>query len=223
VRIFTPRAELPFAGHPTIGSAHAALEAGLVQPGPTLAQECGAGLLPLRLEETDAGRWIYVQAPPVRLSGWAESAGLERALGAPLSARAAPLVVDVGPRWVVASVGAADLRALRPDMQALSALYVQAGATGVTVFALEDGERPVAVRSFAPADGIPEDPVCGSGNISVAAFLRETGLLKETGDTYTASQGGEVGRDGRVRIHVTPESIELGGQAVTVVDGTIRL
>jgi len=79
------------------------------------------------------------------------------------------------------------------------------------------------VRSFAPAHGIPEDPVCGSGNISVAAFLRETGLLKEFGQTYTARQGMQVGRDGRIQVRVTPESIQIGGEAVTCVDGNLRI
>jgi PhzF family phenazine biosynthesis protein len=79
------------------------------------------------------------------------------------------------------------------------------------------------VRSFAPAHGIPEDPVCGSGNISVGAFLRETGLLKELGTSYTARQGMQVGRDGRVAVRVTADAIEIGGEAVTCVDGRLRL
>jgi PhzF family phenazine biosynthesis protein len=84
-------------------------------------------------------------------------------------------------------------------------------------------EEPIHVRSFAPAHGIPEDPVCGSGNVSVGAFLRETGLLKELGSSYTARQGMQVGRDGRVAVRVTPDAIEIGGEAVTCVEGTIRV
>jgi PhzF family phenazine biosynthesis protein len=223
VRIFTPRAELPFAGHPTIGSAHAALEVGLMQPGRSMAQECGAGVLPLRVEETEGGRWIFVEAPQPRLTAWDDVGALQAALGASVNSATPPVVVDVGPRWVVAAMDPQDLRALEPDMAALASVYLHAGATGVTVFALGGADCAVSVRSFAPAEGIPEDPVCGSGNISVAAFLRQAGLLKETGDTYTASQGRELGRDGRVRIKVTPEAIQLGGQAVTVIEGEIHL
>jgi PhzF family phenazine biosynthesis protein len=223
-RIFTPRAELPFAGHPTIGSAHAAIEAGLVKPDARLVQECGAALLPLRVEEGSEGRWIFVRAPEAKLDSGLDLPSLEGALGSPLSARAAPLRVEVGPVWIVALIDhPEDLAALKPDMPALTSACKSFGATGVTVFALQDGECAVKVRSFAPGDGIPEDPVCGSGNVSVAAFLRETGLLKETGVTYMASQGRELGRNGRVHLRVSEEGIEFGGQAVTVVEGEIRL
>jgi PhzF family phenazine biosynthesis protein len=97
-------------------------------------------------------------------------------------------------------------------------------ASGVTVFGRTgNAEVPIHVRSFAPSHGIPEDPVCGSGNISVAAFLRETGLLAEIGPRYTARQGMQVGRDGRVAVRVSDTAIEIGGEAVTCVDGTLRL
>jgi PhzF family phenazine biosynthesis protein len=82
---------------------------------------------------------------------------------------------------------------------------------------------PLHVRSFAPAHGIPEDPVCGSGNISVAAYLRETGLLEEFGSSYTARQGMQVGRDGRVQVRVSADAIQIGGEAVTCVDGKLRV
>jgi PhzF family phenazine biosynthesis protein len=80
------------------------------------------------------------------------------------------------------------------------------------------------VRSFAPAEGVPEDPVCGSGNIAVAAFLKETGLFDDVGTAYIASQGREVGRDGRVHIRIDARAgrIRLGGAALTCIDGVIR-
>jgi len=212
LRIFTPRRELPFAGHPTIGSAHAALESGFAKAiDGKLKQECGAGVLDLSVEE---GR-IFVKAPQPKT----------RRVDAPLFGVKSALRVDVGPVWVVADLG--DARAvdtLEPDMAAIAELSQALDASGATVFG-RTGNAAMAfhVRSFAPAHGIPEDPVCGSGNISVAAYLRETGLLKEFGPRYTARQGMQVGRDGRVQVRVSAEAIEIGGEAVTCVDGKLRV
>jgi PhzF family phenazine biosynthesis protein len=212
LRIFTPRRELPFAGHPTIGSAHAALESGFAKAmDGKLKQECGAGVLDLSVEE---GR-IFVKAPQPKT----------RRVDAPLFGVKSALRVDVGPVWVVADLG--DARAvdtLEPDMAAIAELSRVLEASGVTVFGRTgNAATPLHVRSFAPAHGIPEDPVCGSGNISVAAYLRETGLLKEFGPRYTARQGMQVGRDGRVQVRVSAEAIEIGGEAVTCIDGKLRV
>jgi len=212
LRIFTPRQELPFAGHPTVGSAHAALESGFVKAANgKLRQECGAGVLDLALEE----HRIFVRAPVPKVSAATVS----------LFGDARALRVDVGPVWVVVDLGKAQtVDALTPDMAGIERLSDELKATGVTVFGRTgDASLPVHVRSFAPAHGVPEDPVCGSGNVSVAAFLRETGLLKEFGPAYTARQGMQVGRDGRVTVRVTAGAIEIGGEAVTCVDGTLRV
>ena len=212
LRIFTPRQELPFAGHPTVGSAHAALESGYAKlVDGRLRQECGAGLLDLTVE----GARIYVRAPEPKTAP----------VAAPLFGNARALRVDVGPVWIVVDMGKAQaVDALAPDMPAIEALSKALHATGVTVFGRSGNPAtPLHVRSFAPAHGVPEDPVCGSGNISVAAFLRETGLLQEFGQSYTARQGMQVGRDGRVQVRVSAESIQIGGEAVTCVDGTLRL
>lgn len=212
LRIFTPRQELPFAGHPTVGSAHAALESGFVEArNGKLKQECGAGILDLVLEE----RRIFVRAPAPKVT----------AAAAPLFGKARALRVDVGPVWVVVDLGdGGAVDALVPDMAAITELSGKLDATGITVFGRTGKpDAPIHVRSFAPAHGIAEDPVCGSGNISVGAFLRETGLLQEFGTTYTARQGMQVGRDGRVAVRVTADAIEIGGEAVTCVDGTLRV
>jgi PhzF family phenazine biosynthesis protein len=176
-----------------------------------LRQECGAGVLDLSLEE----RRIYVRAPTPRISPAA----------VPLFGTSRALRVDVGPVWIVVDLGdAGTVDELAPDMTAIAELSDSLDASGVTVFGRTgQKEAPIHVRSFAPAHGIPEDPVCGSGNISVGAFLRETGLLKEFGSSYTARQGMQVGRDGRVAVRVTPDAIEIGGEAVTCVDGRLRL
>jgi PhzF family phenazine biosynthesis protein len=220
LRIFTPRSELPFAGHPTVGSAHAVLEAGVVTPrGAVIRQECLAGILPIRVD----GSQLVVRVPEAKVARdrIVDSTDLARALGTSLVD--APFAIDVGPVWIVAHVpNERALRAMAPDLAAIERLSQTLGATGVTAFALPDDARaPIAVRSFAPAAGVGEDPVCGSGNASVGAYLGVTGLLSRTGATYRASQGREVGRDGTVEVSVADggRTIEIGGTCVTVVDG----
>jgi PhzF family phenazine biosynthesis protein len=209
LRIFTPRQELPFAGHPTIGSAHAALESGFVKKQPRLRQECGAGIIELKVE--DDGR-IFLKGPPAKVQR------LEQQIPSiPLAPGSAVTRVDVGPVWVVGEVSdAATLAALKPDMTALAEWSDALRVTGTTVFA-RSGEAEIHVRSFAPAHGIPEDPVCGSGNLSVAVFLG-AGWKKH----YVARQGMQMGRDGKVSVRIGPDAIEIGGHAVTCVDGRIQ-
>jgi PhzF family phenazine biosynthesis protein len=228
LRIFTPRAELPFAGHPTVGSAHAVIEAGLV-PGEAarLTQECAAGLVPIRVERGDGGRLLFARVPraQVRPEAAIDARAVGRALGAAVAADAPPLVVDVGPVWLVAAFEREEMvRTLRPEANAVAALSDRLGTVGVTVFAPSSGGGLV-VRSFAPSAGIVEDPVCGSGNAAVAAHLAATGRLGLTGTEWVASQGREVGRDGAVRVRVADEgtTIEIGGHAVTVVDGSLAI
>ncbi|HET9736382.1 MAG TPA: PhzF family phenazine biosynthesis protein [Burkholderiales bacterium] len=216
LRIFTPRQELPFAGHPTVGSAHAALESGFAKAvDGKLKQECGAGVLDLAVEAQDSARRIFVKAPAPRITP----------VAAPLFGKARALRIDVGPVWVVVDLGdARNVDTLEPDMAAITELSHSLEASGATVFGRTgNAAAPIHVRSFAPAHGIPEDPVCGSGNISVAAYLRETGLLKEFGPDYTARQGMQVGRDGRVQVRVSADAIRIGGEAVTCVDGKLRV
>jgi PhzF family phenazine biosynthesis protein len=227
LRIFSPRHELPFAGHPTVGSAHAVLEAGVVAAGATrLVQECGAGLLPLRVDGDGPGRRIFVRAPEARvLADRVGAERVERAARAAVVAEPAPLAIDVGPRWLVAQVEDEDtLRRARPDLALVADLTrTVESASGLTLFALTGGTPRVVVRSFAPLAGVPEDPVCGSGNAAVAAYVSATGLLDRTGSTWTASQGRELGRDGTVHVSVDGRAIEIGGSAVTVVRGELGL
>jgi PhzF family phenazine biosynthesis protein len=214
LRIFTPRTELPFAGHPTIGSAHAAIESGFVSPKDgTLTQECGAGVLHLSVED----RKIFVKGPEAKISAVRPVPGIELI--------SEPLQVDVGPVWVIGEMkDAAALAALRPDMASLAQWTDSVGATGLTLFAKSDDcVAAIHVRSFAPAQGLPEDPVCGSGNLSVAAFLKRNNLLKKYGERYVARQGAQLGRDGRVFVRIDPDGLRIGGHAVTCVEGSLRI
>jgi predicted PhzF superfamily epimerase YddE/YHI9 len=210
LRIFTPRQELPFAGHPTIGSAHAALESGFIARKSRLKQQCGAGILDLAVESDR----IFVRGPDARI------ADVRRKL--PFASKL--LRIDVGPVWIVGEMAdATALAGLKPDMDALSAFTLDHEATGVTVFS-PSGEEQAAihVRSFAPAHGVPEDPVCGSGNLSVAAYLKQTNALERFGQRYVARQGMQLGRDGRVSVRIEEQGIFIGGHAVTCVEGSLK-
>jgi PhzF family phenazine biosynthesis protein len=222
LRIFTPRAELPFAGHPTIGSAHAVLEAGIAKPNAgRLRQECGAGILELQVD----GDTLWLESPPATSTPLAGSdrVVLEKSLKA--TSKNTPMIINVGPRWLVAELAGADaVAALEPDMASVAELSSRLQIGGVTVYgAAHDGRSAVHVRSFAPAHGIPEDPVCGSGNISVAAYLQVSGQGSRFGPHYTARQGMQLGRDGQVSIRFEEGKILLGGSAVTCVEGTLRV
>jgi PhzF family phenazine biosynthesis protein len=224
VRIFTPRQELPFAGHPSIGTAHAVLEAGLAAPDAEgqLIQECAAGRLPLRLRGEGAAREMFVRLPEPRIDPLADTAQtqLEAALGASLTPAAA---VNVGPVWLVAGLASGEaVRALRPDFSALARLSLATGAVGVSVYGRDaSGEADLVVRSFVPADGIPEDPVCGSGNGAIGAYLQARDDLPA--HSYSSSQGRECGHDGRVRVEVDQDGrLWIGGQARTCIRGRIE-
>jgi PhzF family phenazine biosynthesis protein len=222
LRIFTPRAELPFAGHPTIGSAHAVLEARIAKPRDgRLRQECGAGILDLLVD----GETLWLDSPPATHTpvGEPDVRRVENALAARVSGE--PCIINVGPRWLVAELAAAEaVDALTPNMQGLAELSKRLSIGGVTVYgAAVDGHSAMHVRSFAPAHGIAEDPVCGSGNIGVAAYLVKTGQGDRFGARYVARQGMQLGRDGQVSIRFDGGKILLGGSAVTCIEGTLRL
>ena len=230
LRIFTPKHELPFAGHPTIGSAHAAVESGFVSvKDGILRQECLAGVLDLRMEEENGPFKFWVKAPNAIVTTIDLTARelLRQAMRTDLVENTPPLRVDVGAVWLVVNLGQSELVAsLDPDMGLIDQLSSHLQITGITVFGRSsDGVSALHVRSFAPAQGIPEDPVCGSGNVSVAAFLSHSQLLQEFGPEYTARQGMQVGRDGKVTIRVgeSGKFIELGGHAVTCIDGDLHV
>lgn len=215
VRIFTPKAELPFAGHPTLGTAHAVLEAGIASAKDgRLVQQCAVGLVDL----TVGADGLSFKLPRYALS---ELSDPEATAWIGAAVKGAAQAVDVGPVWLVAELAEVSaLENLAHDPARLTRYYEATGMTGATLFAV-DGER-VVVRSFAPGDGIPEDPVCGSGNAAVAAFRLLAGQIG-AGDSYVASQGRQVGRDGYVRVRIDGSDVHVGGQCVTCVEGAVTL
>ena len=223
LRIFTPRAEIPFAGHPTIGSAHALLRHGLVpRHAGRLVQECGKGLVQLRVD----GERLFLALPTPAFRDPAESqrAAAAAALGVAATQIQRAAIIDVGPVWFTVQLrdGAAVAK-LEPDMAAIAAL-TRAPVTGLNVFGFYASGEPadLEVRSFAPAHGVPEDPVCGSGNGCVAALIQREKLLDRS--AYVSSQGRRMQRDGRVEVRFGDDgTIWLGGHAVTCVEGTLTV
>jgi PhzF family phenazine biosynthesis protein len=221
LRIFTPKRELPFAGHPTIGSAHAVLRHGLKpRASGHLVQQCGKGLVDIKID----GELLLLALPEpqFREPTLSQLAAVAEGLGVMTDDIQREAIIDVGPVWFTVQLASGDVvRALAPDMGKLAALN-PIGITGVNVFGLypRGGSADIEVRSFAPGDGIPEDPVCGSGNGCVAALVRRDGVLKA--HAYVASQGQCLGRDGQVTVQFDTSTIWLGGHAVTCVEGSLQ-
>ncbi|MFT4296942.1 MAG: PhzF family phenazine biosynthesis protein [Micropruina sp.] len=217
LRIFTPGGELPFAGHPTLGSAHAWLEAGGVPQGSgTVVQECAAGLVQVRRGDGI----LSFAAPETRRTGALEAEFLARvvaAFGIDPGAVLAHQWVDNGPGWAVLRLPTAqDVLDLEPDLSLIPDAMV--GAIGDYP---EGSEHAYEMRTFAPGVGVAEDPVCGSMNASVGQWLARTG--QATG-MYRVSQGGRLSRAGDITI--TPDeagNVWVGGATTTLIHGTITL
>lgn len=229
VRIFTPQGELPFAGHPTLGTAHALIEAGRINPSEgRLIQECDAGLITLTVNGNGTERTIAFDIPHPRLSPLDAQHidRLEELLCCRIDRTLTPVLVDIGIRWIVAStVDAQTVISAQPDFTAMTAFNKQLNATGgISLFGSHAGEhRHIEVRSFAPSCGVNEDPVCGSGNGSVAAFIRHYDLAKPEDGPWASSQGQCLGRDGHLELTIADDRIQVGGHAVTCISGTINV
>lgn len=216
VRIFTGSEEFPFAGHPTLGSAHAWLEAGGVprQDG-MLVQECGAGLVRVR---HDGGRLAFA-APPLTRSGPVAGKDLARiaaGLGLPREALLDASWLVNGPEWIGVLLASAELvLSIRPDYAAMAGLKV-----GVIGPHSAGSETDFEVRTFIPGDAAAEDPVTGSFNAGAAQWLIRSGRAPES---YVAAQGTVLGRAGRVHIQAAGDDIWVGGSAVSCIEGFVLL
>jgi PhzF family phenazine biosynthesis protein len=226
VRIFTPGGELPFAGHPTLGTCWAWLAAGgqpraAAAPGEpgVVVQQCGVGLVRVRRDSHHGSRLAFA-APPTRRSGPLEAEVLERivrALRLPDGAVRAHQWVDNGPGWAGVLLDSAErVLALRPDWPALGDLklgIVGPHAPGTA------SDPAFELRAFI-GGGMYEDPVTGSLNASVAQWLMRTGVAR---DSYVAAQGAALQRAGRVYLHREGGDVWVGGDVVRCVRGELRL
>jgi PhzF family phenazine biosynthesis protein len=227
VRIFTPALELPFAGHPTLGSCHAWLESGGEARDPEeVVQECGAGLVRVRPGESPErtssripGRGaLSFAVPPLIRSGPAseeEAARVAAALGLDPAEVLAVEWVDNGPGWIAVLLESAErVLELQPGPVDLD--------IGVVGFHPEGSEAAIELRAFFPLNGTTaEDPVTGSLNASVAQWLLASGRLAAP---YLASQGGAIGRAGRIHVSQDEEgTIWVGGRIQSLIAGSVEL
>ncbi len=215
VRIFCPGRELPFAGHPTLGTCHAWLEAGGEPSSDVILQECGAGLVRIRR----SAEVLAFAAPPLQRSGPLSSDEVDR-IAAGLGLQRQDIVdhqwCDNGPGWQAVLLESAEqVLALKPDPQILADLDVGVIGPHVT------GDVDFEVRAFFPGNsGLTEDPVTGSLNAALAQWLIGSGRAP---DSYLAAQGTVLGRAGRVHITRDDTDVWVGGVCTTVLKGAAQI
>jgi len=220
VRIFTPDTEFPFAGHPTLGTAHALLEAGIALKTPgQIVQECGLGLV--RVSISDDGTLAFA-APEAILTPFSDASITKALNSSDLEAQLPVMIADMGIRWLLVPMTSADaVLAIKPDVVAFARLVQQAGVDGVMPFGpLAGGSEQYEVRGLLIEQGsLAEDPVTGSANACLARYLQARGVELD----YRVRQGTAMQRAGRLSVTWAADGVWIGGQTVTVIDGTIRI
>ena len=227
IRIFSPRREVPFAGHPSVGTAYALLDAGLVTPRDGLLVQQGiAGNLPLRVHGEGAARTVAVRTPRARVQeiAAADDTRLAAALAGLQLGALPPVQMDGGRRWwLVELASEAHLRSAEPDWDAIAALAEASDSMGLFVYARStDPVYYYAVRAFVGAPARFEDAASGAANATLAAWLAERDALPSSGGFYRVSQGREVGHDAIIELTVDADGeVWSGGRAATVVTGVL--
>ena len=227
IRMFSPKKEVPFAGHPSVGTAHVVLEAGLAEPRQgLLLQEGVAGLLPLRVDMDAGVRRIAIRTPRAQLVETAEARGarLAEALDWLPAGELPPALMDGGRRWWLAEArDEASLRSALPDWESIAALARATASMGVLAFARCHGQDyQVAARAFVGGPALFEDAASGAANATLAAWLALRDALPGSDGHYQVSQGREVGHDARLHMQVDADGeVWAGGQVVSVIRGTI--
>ena len=215
VRIFCPGRELPFAGHPTLGTCHAWLEAGGVPRGDVVVQECGAGLV--RIKRGESGRLAFAAPPRIRSGPLSDDdvAVLVAGLGLSPSDVVAHQWCDNGPGWRALLLSSTDvLHSVNPDPALI-------GEFDIGLVAPSTGDVDFEVRALFPGNnGITEDPVTGSLNAAIGQWFKEAGIVTSS---YTALQGAALGRRGIVNVDYRDDDVWIGGNCVSVINGGVRL
>ena len=227
LRIFSPRREVPFAGHPSVGTAHAVLEAGLAEPKDGLLVQDGiAGALPLRVDGDGAERTIAVRTPRAHLLETASASDprLRDVLANLPLGTLPPALMDGGRRWWLAEIAdEATLRAATPDWNAIARLADSTGSMGLCAFARSsDPVYYLAVRAWVGAPAQFEDAASGAANATLAAWLAQRDALPGPGGFSRISQGREVGHDAIIELTVdTNGDVWSGGRVCTVIRGEL--
>ncbi len=218
VRIFSPSGEMPFAGHPTLGTA-TAVRKHFNFDQDTITQDCPAGLIAIRFDGKDESVHLIAPDPKLGAISEADKAQLATALGLDERIEAVALI-DAGPTWVTALLqSSATVKNLQPNQDLVKSFSDRLRATGVVIGAVEPDGKTYKIRTFAPSVGVREDPVCGSGNVALASLRAQNGPAP---DNYLAKQGQEVGRDGEIQIaYLDTFKIELGGRTKITATGEI--
>jgi PhzF family phenazine biosynthesis protein len=236
IRIFSPRREVPFAGHPSVGTAHAVLDAGLAVlrdgssssgSGKFVVQDGIAGKLPLQVHGEGRARTIAVRTPHARVQeiASADDPRLRDALAGLPPGMLPPVLMDGGRRWWIAELASERaLRAATPDWAAISSLAEATDSMGLFVFARShDPVHYFAVRAFVGAPAQFEDAASGAANARLAAWLADQRALPSADGFYRVSQGREVGFDAIIELQVDHAGdVWSGGRAVTVVGGELQ-
>jgi PhzF family phenazine biosynthesis protein len=229
LRIFTPGTELPFAGHPTIAAAHTLVSEQRVRlaEGESLRLETGAGVIPVDVSGGGAPLYTMTQAQPEYRPSEIDRATIAASVGLAVDDVAREERVSTGLFWLIAQVASLEaMMRVRPDMSALARI-----PHGLSIFCVgaTSPDADIHVRAFAPDGGVPEDPVTGSSNGCIAAYIAKHGLmpLRDGEVRYVAEQGLEMGQPGRVYLRVSgpPDepTVHVGGHAVTMLRGEMAL
>ncbi|MBO3080260.1 MULTISPECIES: PhzF family phenazine biosynthesis protein [Mammaliicoccus] len=221
LRIFTPNNELSFAGHPTIGSSYAVLQNGLISKNKGyLVQECGVGLV--KIDYTEERTYFSLPKPKISDIELKQLDGIIDSLGINGEDVIHSKKVNIGAEWLTLHIkNSSIVKRIEPNFEQMKN-YIYEGTTGVTIFGENEDDKDTTfeVRSFAPNEGVNEDPVCGSGNGCVAAVNELYGLI--VNKEYSNSQGECINRNGRVYIK-QEDGLKLGGISKIVIDGKIRI
>lgn len=220
VRIFTPDYELPFAGHPTLGTAHALLEAGItLKNAGEIVQQCELGRVKVKISDDGA---LAFAAPEAILTPFSD-APISSALNSDSLEEQLPVTIaDMGIRWLLVPMTSADaVLAIKPDAVELARLIKKARVNGVMPFGpIQGAEEQYEVRGLLIEQGaVTEDPVTGSANACLARYFQQRGVELD----YRVRQGMAMQRAGRLSVSYGADGIWIGGQTVTVIDGTIRI
>lgn len=228
VRIFTTQKEIAFAGHPSIGSAHAWLSRGITAKSQgVIVQECQAGLLPIRHQPSHANNQLSVRVPSSRLVRFANNTDQTLINALPEASWTAlkPALVEGGRRWWLAQLAnETSVRNFVPNTFAIKKLADETDSLGLCIFAMRTNpEQGLVVRAFPLGVGIAEDPASGAANAAIAAFLNETKNIAKLGKSYSVSQGREISRDAVLTLEIDKDqNVWVGGNCQSVVEGILH-
>ena len=235
LRIFTPTLEVPFAGHPNVGTAFAlahAGEFGAIGDGIVVAFEQTAGAVPVTIRHDEASRiWCEIGAPePLSVSTDVDPECVARALSlVPRDIRTAthsPCVASVGLPFVIAEMANLEaLQRIRTNIQELESMRSRGLPPDIHAYVRHEGESEIRARMFAPLDNVPEDPATGSANAALAALLASSGVEPPAGDAWQVIQGVEMGRPSKIMVRTRRRDNDImawiGGNSVMVGEGSI--